>query len=81
MKFINVSGDTQDLPTLDLRVGPGEDFDATGDDAKGLVGNTAFRSAGAKKTTPRKRTPRQRAAAPPTETPQTAADTDTKDVS
>lgn len=42
MRFRNVSGDTQDLPTLDLRVGPGEEFDATGDDAKGLAGNDAF---------------------------------------
>lgn len=43
MRFVNVSGDTQDLPTLgDLRVGPGEEFDASGDDAKGLAGNPAF---------------------------------------
>lgn len=45
MRFVNVSGDTQDLPTLDLRVGPGEEFEATGDDAKGLTGNPAFERA------------------------------------
>lgn len=43
MRFRNVSGDTQDLPTLgDLRVAPGEEFEASGDDAKGLAGNPAF---------------------------------------
>lgn len=71
MRFVNVSGDTQDLPTLDLRVGPGEEFDATGDDAKGLAGNPAFKSAVASKTT--KATARQPTSAGPAETPQTAA--------
>lgn len=42
MRFQNVSGDPQDLPTLDLRVLPGDEFEATGDDAKGLAGNPAF---------------------------------------
>lgn len=42
MEFRNVSGDTQELPTLDLRVAPGEEFSATGDAAKGLAGNPAF---------------------------------------
>lgn len=42
MRFKNVSGDTQDLPTLDLRVADGEEFDVTGDDAKNLAGNPLF---------------------------------------
>lgn len=45
MRFVNVSGTPQDLPTLDLRVQPGEEFDASGDDAKGLQGNPAFERA------------------------------------
>lgn len=49
MQFTNVSDDPQDLPTLDLRVLPGETFEATGDDAKGLAGNPAFERADAPK--------------------------------
>lgn len=42
MEFKNVSGSPQDLPTLDLRVQPGETFEATGDTAKGLQDNPSF---------------------------------------
>lgn len=45
MRFKNVSGDTQDLPYLaedGLRVPPGEEFEATGQDAKNLEQNPAF---------------------------------------
>ena len=42
MQFRNISSDTQELPTLDLRVAPGEQFSATGDAAKGLTGNPDF---------------------------------------
>jgi hypothetical protein len=42
VRFRNVSGTPQDLPTLDLRVDAGEEFDATGDDAKSLSANPAF---------------------------------------
>jgi hypothetical protein len=48
MRFRNVSGDTQDLPSLGengLRVAPGEEFEASGDDAKGLTGNPSFERA------------------------------------
>lgn len=54
MRFVNVSGATQDLPTLGedgLRVEPGEEFDATGDDAKSLTGNPAFERVQSKSTT------------------------------
>ena len=49
MLFRNVSNDTQELPTLDLRVAPGEEFTATGDAAKGLLDNPAFERADKKK--------------------------------
>jgi hypothetical protein len=42
MEFRNVSGSTQELPTLDLRVPDGETFTATGDAAKSLQTNPAF---------------------------------------
>jgi hypothetical protein len=42
VEFKNVSGSPQDLPSLDLRVQPDETFTASGDDAKGLIGNSAF---------------------------------------
>lgn len=44
MRFKNTSGETWDLPSLGegLRVGPGEEFDATGDDAKNLSDHPAF---------------------------------------
>lgn len=45
MRFKNTSGETWDLPTLGeqgLRVQPGEEFDATGDDAKNLAEHPAF---------------------------------------
>lgn len=48
MQFTNVSDSPQDLPTLGdegLRVMPGETFEATGDDAKGLQGNPSFERA------------------------------------
>ena len=50
MRFTNISDSPQDLPTLDLRVLPGEEFDATGDDAKGLQGNPAFQRSDKAKT-------------------------------
>lgn len=75
MRFRNVSADTQDLPTLDLRVGPGEEFEATGDAAKGLAGNLAFAPVGAK-TTPA--AARKSAAAGTAEAPQTATHDDKK---
>lgn len=46
MRFVNASDDTRDLPTLGengLRVAPGEEFDATGDDAKNLQADPSFR--------------------------------------
>jgi hypothetical protein len=45
VQFRNVSDSPQDLPTLGLRVLPGETFEATGDDAKGLQGNPSFERA------------------------------------
>lgn len=36
MEFKNVTGDTLEVPALGVRVKPGETFEATGDDAKGL---------------------------------------------
>lgn len=36
MKFANNSGAAVDLPTLGLRVPAGEEFEATGQDAKNL---------------------------------------------
>ena len=45
MRFRNVSGDTQDLPTLGeqgLRVPPDEEFEATGAAAQGLLANPDF---------------------------------------
>jgi hypothetical protein len=53
MRFKNTSGDTWDLPTLGengLRVGPDEEFDATGEDAKNLSANPAFERADKSKT-------------------------------
>lgn len=50
MQFKNVSGATQDLPTLDLRVPDGETFEATGDDAKNLQANPAFERVDKSKT-------------------------------
>lgn len=46
MKFVNVSGETRDLPTLGdsgLIVAPGEEFEATGQDAKNLQADPAFK--------------------------------------
>lgn len=51
MRFLNISGDTQDLPTLDLRVEPGEEFDATGDDAKNLQASPFFKRSDKARTT------------------------------
>jgi hypothetical protein len=42
VEFANVTPDVQELPTLGLRVEPGETFTVTGDAAKGLAGNPAF---------------------------------------
>lgn len=47
MQFQNVSGDTQELPSLGedgvpLRVPAGGEFTATGDAAKSLLTNPAF---------------------------------------
>lgn len=45
MQFKNVSGDTQELPSLGedgLRVPAGGEFTATGDAAKSLLTNPAF---------------------------------------
>lgn len=36
MRFVNKTGGTVELPTLGLRVPDGEEFDATGQDAKNL---------------------------------------------
>lgn len=54
MQFKNVSGATQDLPTLDLRVPDGETFEATGDDAKSLQSNPAFARVQSKTSTEEK---------------------------
>lgn len=43
MKFTNVSGEHRDLPTLGLMgIPPGEEVEATGDDAKSLQNDPAF---------------------------------------
>lgn len=42
MKFVNASKDTYELPTLGLLVAPGDEFEATGDDAKSLLTNPSF---------------------------------------
>lgn len=51
MKFTNVSGEHRDLPTLGLMgIPPGEEFEATGDDAKNLQGNPDFERVDGKAT-------------------------------
>lgn len=84
MRFRNVSGVTQDLPTLGddgLRVPAGEEFEATGEAAKSLTGNPAFKQLGGAKRPAKTRTPKK-ASAPsaPVETPP-SAETNTEDVS
>lgn len=36
MEFKNVTGDTLEIPSLGVRVKPGDTFEVTGDAAKGL---------------------------------------------
>lgn len=57
MRFRNVSGDTQDLPTVGddgTRVEAGGEVDVTGDAAKGLTGNPAFERVQSKSSTEEK---------------------------
>ena len=42
MRFRNRTGAVEHLPHLELHVAPGEEFDATGDDAKSLRTNPSF---------------------------------------
>ena len=44
MRFTNTSGEHRDLPSLGIfGLAPGEEFDATGDDAKNLQASPDFK--------------------------------------
>jgi ABC-type uncharacterized transport system ATPase subunit len=45
LQGLSKSFDKKVVDNLDLRVAPGEEFDASGDDAKGLTGNPSFERA------------------------------------
>jgi hypothetical protein len=51
VRFTNTSDETQELPTLGVVVAPGEEFEATGDDAKNLQASPFFKRTDKPRTT------------------------------